>query len=143
MASITTLVTPSPDNQSDIASSDRVIVLNVRTSCIRRPAAPTGHPDAAHHLGLPDIQRRDPRDDLLLVLRDFHPAHLHSTNRQVCRPGSLVDGRRLGGGVDGHRDAGRGSAFPATSVQGSATSEVLRRLTLCQRLGGELTPRTW
>ena len=27
-----------------------------------------GHPDTAHHLGLADIQRRDPLDDLLVVL---------------------------------------------------------------------------
>jgi hypothetical protein len=47
-----------------------------------RPWPVTGHPDAAHHLGLPDIQCRDPRDDLLIVLRDFHEPHLHSTNRQ-------------------------------------------------------------
>ena len=28
-----------------------------------------GDPDAAHRLGLADIQRRDPLDDLLVVLR--------------------------------------------------------------------------
>ena len=79
---MTTLVTPSAVNQSDIANSDRVMVVYVRTSCIRRARGPTpGTRDAAHHLGLPDIQRRDPRDDLLIVLRDFHLTHLHSTNR--------------------------------------------------------------
>src|SRR6185436_12389320 len=33
-----------------------------------------GHPDTTHHLGLTDIQCRDPSNDLLIVLRDFHPA---------------------------------------------------------------------
>ena len=28
-----------------------------------------GHPDTRHQLGLADIQRRDPLDDLLIVLR--------------------------------------------------------------------------
>ena len=55
-----------------------------------RPRSLTGYPDAAHHLGLPDIQRCDPRDDLLIVQRDLHPAHLHSTHqRRGGRPREL------------------------------------------------------
>ena len=45
-----------------------------------QPPAPMvliGHPHAAHQLGLADIQRRDPLDDLLVVLRlGQHLAHL-------------------------------------------------------------------
>jgi hypothetical protein len=45
-----------------------------------QPPAPTaliGHPHAAHQLGLADVQRRDPLDDLLVVLRlRQHLAHL-------------------------------------------------------------------
>ena len=41
-------------------SSDRVIVEWVATSCSRLLACPVRHPHAAHHLGLADIQRRDP-----------------------------------------------------------------------------------
>ena len=48
------------------------------------------HPDAAHHLGLADIQRRDPRDDLLDrpdLLQ--HLALLHSTTSEAGRPQEL------------------------------------------------------
>jgi len=37
---MTTRVTPSSVNQSAIASSERVIVVYVRTSCIRRARGP-------------------------------------------------------------------------------------------------------
>ena len=59
------------------------------------PAMATWHPDAAHHLGFPDIQRRDPRDDLLIVLRDLHPAHLHSTNQQRRSSAGAAGKRRI------------------------------------------------
>lgn len=36
------------------------------------------YPHAAEHFSLPDVQRRDPLDDLLIVLIDLHPSHLHT-----------------------------------------------------------------
>jgi len=58
-------------------------VENVRTSCIRRRP---GHPDTADQLGLTDIQRRDPLDNLLLVLLDVHPSHLLESATNNGRP---------------------------------------------------------
>ena len=86
MASITTRVTPRSASQSDITSNDRVIVEKVRTSCMPAPAR-AGHPHAADQLGLADVQRRDPLDDLLIVLLDVHHSHhLRREPRQTGRP---------------------------------------------------------
>jgi hypothetical protein len=45
-----------------------------------------GNPQAAHHLGLADIQRRDPLDDLLVILR--LPEHLASSCRRPLPAGA-------------------------------------------------------
>jgi len=65
---MTTRVTPSSVSRSAIRSSDRLIVACDVTSCQSPPrAGRVRDPRAAHHLGLADIQGRDPFDDLLIV----------------------------------------------------------------------------
>ena len=62
----------------------------VRLHLLQPPSRPVliWHPHAAHQLGLADIQRRHPRDDLLLVLRlrQHLAASHHRPNRSGCRP---------------------------------------------------------
>jgi hypothetical protein len=77
VASITTRVTPSPASRSASTKSERVIVGSssghrlVGLDLLQPPAplARTRHPDAAGQRRLADIQRRDPPDDLLGLLR--------------------------------------------------------------------------
>ena len=56
-----------------------------------RPAVRAGHPDAAHHLGLADVQRRDPLDDLLVVLasRPASPTSSSPATNDGGRPQEL------------------------------------------------------
>jgi hypothetical protein len=63
-----------------------------RADPLHPPPPRAGHPHAADHLGLTDIQRRDPLDDLGLVRLDLHPHrlrplrfHPEAATRGSCR----------------------------------------------------------
>ena len=88
VASITTRVTPS------CRAADRPAPATTGSSWNRSPPpaagcpdrASCGHPHAAHQFGLADVQRRDPLDDLLVVLCLLqHPATpVRSTTASGC-----------------------------------------------------------
>jgi len=82
------------NDAAEDACRDRVTVVNVRTSCTRRPDPDGLGTRMPHQLGLADIQRGDPFHGPRIIGRLFQHRALLSRRRITRRPPAGVTGTK-------------------------------------------------